>query len=408
MLSTVMLAAALIAADTTRAAGQTAGIAEITGPSAAAPAVVVHRQPEVPVVAIRMSLLANDPPGYAGAGHLIQHLQQPALEDRVARVGGRVQLQRTADAVVYTVIGPAEELAHLADALIQTLSPPSAASDALLRVSRDLREERLAEWETAPAHARSLLRSQLFPADISAAGTDRSAARFTGSLLPTIWGAMYDPARISVVAVGDVYLADVQAAFANLPEPIQTRPQGAARDSVVLTPLAPAEATQAWVGSAYLANSLDPAAVTVTARLLGDLVRDRLPGAQVDAEHWWTHHGQAIVLIAALPGPQLAAARRAVDTAVSTLRRDIDFLSVVAAATAVRREMLFFARTPDRMAEVIGQFVDREGDPDAAERFFAALDALDDRDVREVLERLEPQTPARVEIPPQALQPRRR
>jgi predicted Zn-dependent peptidase len=49
---------------------------------------VVHRQPALPVVALRLSIVANDPPGYAGAGHMMQHLLFPALQDRVHRVGG--------------------------------------------------------------------------------------------------------------------------------------------------------------------------------------------------------------------------------------------------------------------------------------------------------------------------------
>lgn len=401
MLALVGILASLAAADSVPAAGPEAHRAD-------PPAVVVHRQPSVPLVSLRLSVLANDPPGYAGAGHLIQHLLYPSLQERVSRVGGEVQIQRTADAVVYTATGPAAELDYLASILISTLQPAPAALDALLRVSRELREERLAEWETAPAHTRSMLRAQLFPADISAAGTDRSAAQFTTTQIPTIWDAMFRPERVSVVAVGDVFLGDVQAAFSDLPEPRRPGELRTQRDSVILSPLAPAEATRAWVGVGYLATDLEPAAVTAATRLLGDLVRDRVPSAQVEAEHWWTHHGQAIVLIAAVPGPELAAARRALDTAVSSLSRNLDFLSVAGTATTLRREMLFYSRTPQRMAEVIGQFVDREGDADAAERFFAALDRLDDRDVRRVLEAIEDQTPARVEIPPQALQPRRR
>jgi predicted Zn-dependent peptidase len=68
--------------------------------------------------------------------------------------------------------------------------------------------------------------------------------------------------------------------------------------------------------------------------------------------------------------------------------------------------MLFYSRTPDRMANLIGQFVDRGGDPSAPERFYSELDSIDDKDVRAVLERLVERTAARVEIPAQAL-PRR-
>jgi predicted Zn-dependent peptidase len=378
------------------------------GWTAAGAAIVVHRQPSLPVVALRLSLVANDPPGYAGAGHKIQHLVYPGLQERVQRVGGRVQMQRTSDAVVYTVTGPATELAYLAEVLISLLDRPNAPLDAILRAERDLREERLAEWETAPAHTRSHLRAQLFPGDLSAAGTDRSATRLTGPGLTAAWTAMYRPERVSVVAVGDVYLADVQRAFATLPAAPSAGTLPIARDSVVLGSLAPAQATRAWLGTAYHVSDFDPAGVTVTTRLLGDLLRRRIPGAQVEAEHWWTHHGQAIALVLAVPGGQLTTARRALGTAVSELLGEVDFLRTVAAATAVRREMLFFSRTPDRMADVLGQFIDREGDPNATERFYARLDAVDDDDIRRILERLIERTPARVEIPPQALQPPRR
>jgi predicted Zn-dependent peptidase len=338
---------------------------------------------------------------------MIQHLIFPSLEDRVARVGGRAQMQRTADAIVYTVTGPSSELPYLSQLLISTLQVPQAPQDVLLRVDRILREERLAEWETAAAHARSVLRNQLFPTDISAAGTDRSATRFTSGALPSLWANIYRPERVSIVAVGDVYLGDVQRQFAELPRPPAAPALLIERDSVVAGALAPAQATRAWLAAGYLANDLNPAAVTITARLLGDLIRTRVPSAQVEAEHWWTHHGMAVVLVVAVPERDMASARRVMGTAVSTLRQEVSFLRAVEASHAVRRELLFFSRTPDRMAEVIGQFVDREGDPDAAERFYADLADLDDRDVREVLDRLIDLTPARVEIPPQALQPRR-
>ena len=319
-----------------------------------------------------------------------------------------MQIQRTSDAIVYTATGPAAELSYLAELLRSALRPPIPTDDAVLRAERELREERLAEWETAPSHTRSMLRAQLFPNDVSAAGTDRAATRYSPSSLPRAWAAMYRPDRVCVVAVGDVYLADVQRAFADLPEPDPVDELEIRRDSIVLGALAPPQATRAWLGAAYLATDLEPAAVTVTARLLGDLLRRRFPNAQVDAEHWWTHHGQALALIMALPGSEMDAGRRALGTSVATLLDDVDEAAVAAAAQAIRREMLFYARTPERMAEVIGQFVDREGDPNAAERFYAALAALEVDQVEEVLERLLERTPARVETPPQELQQRRR
>lgn len=401
MLSTVLLAATLAVADSIPKP-------LVTEESARqAPAVVVHRQPGVPLVSLRLSLLANDPPGYAGAGHLIQHLRYPYLLEQARRVGGTAQIERTTDAIVYTVTGPSTELPYLAGVLLGTLRAPQVSTGEFLTADRELREERLAEWETARAHARSTLRAQLFPADISAAGTDRSAARLTPASLGNVWAAMYRPELVSVLAVGDVYLDDVQREFASLPAARQVS-LGVQRDSVVLSPLAPAQATSAWIGMAYRATDLEPATVSVVTRMLGDLLRARVPRAQVDAEHWWTHHGQAIAIVASMPAADVAVARRTLGTAIGTLLEDVDFLTVSATATAIRRDMLFYSRSPDRMAELIGQFVDREADPGAADRFYAALDGIDDEDVREVLEQLIERTPARVEIAPQVLQQRLR
>ncbi len=377
-----------------------------TGQLANGAAIAVHRQPGVPVVSLRMSIVVADPAGYSGAGHMIQHILFPSLRDRAARVGGVVQIQRTADAIVYTATGPAEELPFLADLLISALAPPVAPLDAVLRAERELREERLSEWETAPAHVRSILRAQVFPADLSAAGNDRSATRFSMSTMAPIWTEMYHPERVSVVAVGDVYLTDVEAAFAGIPDAYEERRLGIERDSVVLMSLAPAQATRGWLGNTYLSSDLEPAAVTVTARLLGDLLREAMPSAQVEAEHWWTHHGQAITLVVAVPGNEMATARDLLGTAVRSLLERVDDRAVAAAAVAARREMLFYSRTPDRMAELIGQFIDRNGDPNATELFYADLNSLDDDDIREVLRVIRDRAPARAEIPPQPLRGR--
>jgi predicted phosphoribosyltransferase len=53
------------------------------------------------------------------------------------------------------------------------------------------------------------------------------------------------------------------------------------------------------------------------------------------------------------------------------------------------------------MAEVLGSFADRDGDAEAAQRFYAQLEQVSVAEVRRVLEQLAARTPARVDIPPQ-------
>ena len=377
--------------------------ADTLAPSAPAGMVVVHRQPSLPIVALRLSVLADDPPGHAGAGHLVQHLALPSLREQVRRVGGEVQAARTADAVVYTIIGPAAETDYLAEVLRSALEPPRFGDSHFIAATRELAEERNAEWETAAAHTRSLLRARLFPDDLSPAGTPASALRLTPEAVPGLWARMYRPERVAVVAVGDVELGRVRSAFARLPDAAGEEPAEVVPDTVGLAPLAPPEATRGWLGLGYSAPDADPAALTVLARLLRGTVRERGRAASVEAEHWWTQTGQAVVLVVAASPAALPASRQAVRASLATVGERLDDESVRSAAAAVRRDMLFYARTPERMADVVGRFLDRGGDPEAAQRFYAAVERVTADDVRRVLEHLAAQTPVFVDVPPQKL-----
>jgi predicted Zn-dependent peptidase len=375
-----------------------------TAPAADEPAVVVLRQPALPIVALRMSLLADDPPGYAGAGHLMQHLVLPSLEERVARVGGRVQAVRTSDAVVYTVIGPASELDYLAQTLRGVLRAPTPGTAEMLQSLAALGQERSAERETATQYVRAALRARLFPGDRPAAGTESSLARLNTARLGEVWGAMYRPERVSIVAVGDVEVDGVRRAFHDVPAagggsaaPLADTVRAFAAD----TP----QATRAWIGRAWTASDEDPATLTVTARLLRNNLRRRMTRSQVDVEHWWTHHGQALALVVATPDSLVATARRTTEGSLTSLRDNLDETLVRDAAASVRREMLLFARTPERMADVLGAFTDRGEGADATQRFFAAVDDVTADDVRELLERLLEEDAAVVEVPAQRIAP---
>jgi predicted Zn-dependent peptidase len=387
------VALALAAADT---------VPPLPPPTADEPAVVVLRQPALPIVALRLSLLADDPPGYAGAGHLMQHLVLPSLEERVGRVGGRVQAVRTSDAVVYTVVGPAQELDYLAQTLRAVLRPPTPGTAETLQALAAVGAERGAEREIATQYVRSALRARLFPDDLPAAGTESSLARLSTARLSEVWNAMYRPERVAIVAVGDVEVDGVRRAFSDVPAaaggsaaPLADTIRAFAAD----TP----QATRGWIGRAWNASSEDPATLTVTSRLLRNHLRRRMTRSQVDVEHWWTHHGQALALVVATPDSLIATARRTTEGSLTNLRDNLDEALVRDAAASVRREMLLFARTPERMADVLGTFADRGEGPDAAQRFFAAVDAVTEDDVRALLERLLEFDPVTVSVAPQRI-----
>ena len=372
--------------------------------------VIVHRQPALPVVALRLSVLADDPAGYAGAGHLVQHLHLPALEEQAARVGARVQALRTSDAVVYSVVGPADELAYLAGLLRGALRAPTPSEAQLLQAAGVLAEERAAERETAPSYARAVLRARLFPADLPPAGTALSAERLTADGLRAAWGAIYAPERVSVVAVGDVEPAAVERVFADLPDASGAAPDELPADTVPSLAADTPQATRGWIARAHAAPDADPAALSVLARLVRNNLRRRMTRSAVEVEHWWTHHGQALAIVVATQDSLMPAARRTTAAALQAVGSDISERSVTETARAVRREMLFYARTPERMAEVLGAFADRGGDePEAAQQFFARLEEVTEDDVRAALELVAAQEAATVDVPPQRIrrEPRR-
>lgn len=398
---TLSLALALAAAppDTARARPH---------PAQSAPAITVHNQPALPVVALRMSIVADDPQGYAGAGHLVQHLLLPGLQDQAARVGARVQAIRGSDAIVYTVVGPASELDYLAGILRSALRVPTNGNG-MLQSMAALAEERGTERETAPAYVRAALRAQLFPADLPAAGTDDAATRLQSADLAGVWGQIYAPDRVSIVAVGDVSLDAVERAFRSLPP----APRGAdlafgVADTIPAFDADTPQATRGWIASAWRADEVDPAAMSVTARLLRTYLRRRMTRSQVDVEHWWTHHGQALALVVATPDSLVPAARRTVTGALAAFGPTVSGDGVRAAARSLRREMLFYSRTPERMAELLGEFADRGTGRDAAQRYYAALDAVTEDDVRRALEQLTAAEPATVFVPPQRIPPEQR
>jgi predicted Zn-dependent peptidase len=373
---------------------------------APAPEVIVHRQPALPVVALRLSLRASDPPGYAGAGHLFQHLLLPGLEDQVGRVGGRVQATRSADAVTYTVVGPAAELPYLARALGGMLRAPAAGTTELLHALQALSEERGAEMETAPSYVRAALRARLFPGQLPAAGTDAGARRLEVARLPDVWAAMYRPERVAVVAVGDVLPEAVMDVFRSTPDAGGGEPLEELADTVRSLAVDTPQATRAWVGRAYAApRETPPAVVSVAARLLRDGVRRGVRGGSVETEHWWTHEGQAVAIVVAVPEAGLAEARRVVAGAAAGAAARADEARVRAAAAALTRDMLFYARTPERMAELVGEFADRTGDRDAAQAYFDALAAVDPAAVRAFLAGLDEASAASVVVPPQRIRP---
>ncbi len=223
---------------------------------------------------------------------------------------------------------------------------------------------------------------------------------------------MYRPERISVVAIGGVSASEVENAFRDMGSLLGTGVgevplDDLAVDTAVVTPGAVPQATRNWLGVGYSLSNVEPAAVSITARLLQRSLQRSLRTAQVTADHWWTHHGQAMSLVVASPTARPASLVAPVTAAIQQLQDALDQEQIRGVATEIQREMLFASRTPERMAEMIGQFVDRDRDPNAAQQFYARLARVNEREIRRVLTAMTASPPQQVQVPAQVLNVRR-
>jgi len=64
---------------------------------------------------------------------------------------------------------------------------------------------------------------------------------------------------------------------------------------------------------------------------------------------------------------------------------------------------VFLSRSPERMAELIGEFADRGAGGDGVQQFYTGLGEVTEDDVRRVLESLGAADPAKVYVPPQRI-----
>lgn len=374
----------------------------------------------VPLVAIRLSIPLTDGV-LPGAARTFAHLAGPELEAAARSVGGTARVQRTPGHVVFSVEGPERSLDVLASALRRAVLEPPFTAQALVRARAAAEEEILATLERPDTRARALLRRRVYLDD---AGLETDAAglsRLTLERLRHLWSAQTSPERMRVVLVGPVPEPLVLAAFGRWPAP---RMQGSPADSAAAAaPERPApQVLRPWAGIAFRVDGAEPGALAVAA----ELVRRRVAASALArglAEVWWQPQGPALAVLGSAEGdaPALAAARasapplragpsgealgasdlvlylrRMVAEAAALLKDD----QVAAAARSLRWELLYAARTPAGLAELLGAMEDATGAADGAARLVESLGRVSTDAVRALLERMLAATPAFVEVAP--------
>ena len=416
-LAALWAAPGLAGAAQPRAAG---GSDAVLGPvhvarPALGPLVVVREQPESRLVALRLAVRVEEPPGLEGAARVVVELARAQLEAAAAALGGRASVERTATHAVFRLVGPADEFERLAAAILRAAAGPEGTDvgpSALSPARIAAQAQAAAELDTPEPLLRTKLMEALFPELGAASGRGMDLAELTVERLARWWGATAAASRAAVVVAGGVEAAQVVAAFEDWPVRGGRRGWGravAGRRGERAAPVAPTrpptpQVVTRWLGMGYPASRRDPAVLAVAAALLDEeLARAGLTGAS--AELWWTERRLALVLIAP-EGPGRkgghgeGSVRARLERVMAAVAEGADAAAVARARRRAVRDVLFAARSVEGLAEVIGTMLDRTGEPDAALRFVAALERVDAHDVASALRALRVTRPEVVEVAP--------
>lgn len=405
------------------------------------PAVAVRPSTAAPIVAIRLAIPVREPADAIGATRVLQRLASRRAETAAAEHGARVSMQRLPTHAVYVLVGPADGFDDYVRILRQAVvRPPDVTPRDLVGLTAKTRAEAMAELDTPGPLLRHRLRAALLPAGATIP-EDSAAGSLTPRTLLRFWRNTFVPSRMQAVVVGAIDPERALRAFDGWPSPASAGGEPPATPEAAGESAPPdPQALFPWVGLGYAADEdADPAALAVAARL----VQQRLDESflrTARAEMWWPSDGRhALVLIgsasprearafvgsrtpsetddgAAGAAPADTADAAPADTAEDAvepfrighqlrlaLSRTAALLEPEAVANArrlLRRDLLFTARTPQGMARVLGEFMQRTGDARSAVRFLDAVGATTAGAVHRELVSLLSSTPVRAEVVP--------
>lgn len=361
------------------------------------PRVVIRPHLGVPLVAIRISVPIRKRGAPSAEARVYQEWVRTRLSAELDRYGGEVQATISPTHSAYTLTVPAHVFRDVVPLLRRAFGDPRPSPRELRAAQIQVLRRVTAELEMPPRRARHELRQALFRTDRVLEGSPSVDAVHTRAIR-AFWRRNYSPGRISVVLVGPIDTEDALVAFGDWPHPSDDmEPEPLTR----VTPnAAEPEVILAWAGVGYSLSGSSPATVAV----LAELITDRLAVARVRdaaAELWWEDGRQALAIFgSALTEADASSPTQSVFDVVDEAARTVEREEVITARRRLMDRILFAARTPTGLANVLGDFMDREGRVDEALRFVSALEAVSVSDVRSSLSDLLDRSPEIVEIVP--------
>lgn len=342
-------------------------------------------------VALRVSVPLRETSEIAGAGQILGALAESRMRSVGSRIGARVRVNRTPDALVYEVAGPEADLDFLAWVLREGLSEPDA--DRLPQLRRDARIAVERRLETPEGTMALRLRRALSPSTPPLYGSVPAIERLTPDALRAIWHRSHRRENLRVLAVGNVAPETLLASLAELGLPSDTPASppvvGAPAEPPVPTP----ELVRHWIGLAWPIGGPREARTLVATRLIAETLRSDPGDYEVGVELWEVDGGWVLVLSgSAYPRSRQDMLAR-VEGLLAETTAAITPESVRRHVAGVRAELLDSARTPWGLADVVGHALDAGESLDRVQALVDELDRVEPTDVIELLQTLRERAP---------------
>lgn len=366
------------------------------------PRILFVRAAGSPGAAIRVSVPISEGDAAAASALVHQHATLGRLRGNAATLGAQVDSERTLDRLAYSVRGAVADFEHLVWLIRLAAGRPEVGAVAF----EDARGAALAEierTEEVPAEALyAALQRQLAPTRGWGPTLGTLVAVLTPMQLEDFWRHAFRRDSIRVTIVADVPVEAVLASLDGLGAPAASQPIATASAARAAAPPPPhrPETLRTWYGVAHVAGAESYALAVVAARLLaGALLEDA--GVEAPRVDVWRLEERVAIAIGGAAYPAAAPRMiRTIDGLLPRLRGDLQAAGVTSAASAVRRQILYGARTPWGLGALLGRQFDATGDPSAAERLMGELQRVDAEMMRSFLAALANEPALRAEIRP--------
>jgi len=360
--------------------------------------VVLMRGPDPAVAALRLSVPVIERPEEAGIGRVLRDIGLERIQTLARPFGVEVDVEHTPWGLAYSVAGATEDFETLAWLLREASARPDTRGASFERARAALREEAARREETPLGRIVRDLRARAAPEVAPETPGSRGVDALDGDAVVRAWQRTHQASSMTLVASAPVALEVVLTGVHDLGAPPSPEPPAA--DPIPVPRPAPVQTLRVWHGEAFAAGPADDPIATVAALLVSQRL-ERTTGPWETSVQLWTLPGRSVLTVLGAAYPRNAGTmRETVASALGATAEGLDDGTVHRAASRIRREILFAARSPSGLVAAVARAYEAGGGPADIVSRLDRLATLDAAGVRSFLSRLMALGPVRSEVRP--------